>query len=112
MNSESWEDDDDEIDYDDEDDDFLDDDTDDEDYENDDLDDDDTSDSDEVVDFCGYYPGEEISFIYKKPGESRTRRVEIDAIAQDRVYANDLDDNNNLKCFRVDRIDSSSVKGI
>lgn len=99
---------------DDEDDDFLEDDTDDEDYENDylDDDDDDTSDSDEVVDFCGYYPGEEISFIYKKPGESRYRRVEIDAITQDKVYAHDLDDNNHIKCFRVDRIDLGTVKGL
>lgn len=101
LNSESWEDED-----------FLEDETDDEDY----FDNEDTM--DDLLSFQGYYPGESIQFIYNKPNESRIRRVNIDSLAEDdngnitHVYGEDLDDNDNLKSFRVDRIDISTVKGI
>lgn len=108
--SEGWEDDDDyeDLDYDDDDDDdFLEDETDDETY------------MDELLEFQGYFAGESISFLYHKPYEQpKTRSIEIESFSEDdngnitHIFGKDLDNSMATKCFKVNRIDISSVKGI
>ena len=91
---------------------------DDEEYQEDEDDDeyeDDNDDSDFVYDFQGYFPGEKISFTYQKPGTApATRTLCIESLIRTNgvtthVYGTDLDDG-NIKSFRTDRIDNTTVK--
>lgn len=82
-------------------------------WEDEDEEDNDECEDDECVcSLVGYYPGESVQFLYRKPEGAKTRRVCIEECSETHVYGADLDDGETMKSFRIDRIDLSTVRNI